>query len=105
MTTLSDDLGTEEQRLVIGRDSEQIEKTVLMPLCYRAPAEREDFLCGMVAALRKTTPEDARAQLLIEDKQECLDTVERYVAAGVTHFILAVTVPYVIDEVQAFAEN
>jgi hypothetical protein len=31
--------------------------------------------------------------------------VERYVAAGVTHFILAVTVPYVMDEVQAFAEE
>jgi hypothetical protein len=28
----------------------------------------------MVAALRKTTPAAARAQLLIGDKQECLDT-------------------------------
>jgi F420-dependent oxidoreductase-like protein len=89
----------------IGRDTDQIEKTVLMPLCYRAPAARQEFMCGVIAALRKTTPEAARAQLLIGDKQECLDTVERYVVAGVTHFILGVTVPYVVDEVQAFAEE
>jgi F420-dependent oxidoreductase-like protein len=89
----------------VDRDPAQIEKTVMLPLCYRAPAAREEFMCGVFAALHGITPADARAQLMIGGKQECLDTVSRYVAAGVTHLILAVTVPYLLDEVQAFAEE
>jgi F420-dependent oxidoreductase-like protein len=89
----------------VDRDTEQIEKTVILPLCYRAPAAREEFTCGVMAALHGTTPEDARTQMMVGGTQECLDTVARYVAAGVTHFILAVTAPYVPDDVQAFAEE
>jgi alkanesulfonate monooxygenase SsuD/methylene tetrahydromethanopterin reductase-like flavin-dependent oxidoreductase (luciferase family) len=42
---------------------------------------------------------------MIGDKQECLGTVERYVKAGVTHFIFMTFVPYFEDEMQAFAEE
>jgi alkanesulfonate monooxygenase SsuD/methylene tetrahydromethanopterin reductase-like flavin-dependent oxidoreductase (luciferase family) len=42
---------------------------------------------------------------MIGTKQECLDTVERYVAAGVTHFIFMTFQPYQLDEMQAFAEE
>ena len=31
----------------IGRDTSTIEKTVLMPLCYKAPKEREDFVMSI----------------------------------------------------------
>ena len=42
---------------------------------------------------------------MIGDKQECLDTVDRFVRAGVTHFIFMLFAPIVVDELQAFAEN
>ena len=42
---------------------------------------------------------------MIGDKQECLDTVDRYVKAGVTHFIFMIFAPYFVDEIQAFAEE
>ena len=42
---------------------------------------------------------------MIGDKQECLDTIERYTKAGVTHFIFMMFAPYFVDEIQAFAEE
>jgi F420-dependent oxidoreductase-like protein len=89
----------------VGRDSEQIEKTVLIPLCYKAAAPRQEFMCSLVANMRQTNPEEARRQIMIGDKQECLDTIDRYVRAGVTHFIFMVFAPYLLDEIQAFAEE
>lgn len=87
------------------RDPERIEKTVMMPLCYRAPAERQAFMCNTIAGLRQTTPEVARREMMIGDKLECLDVVDRYVKAGVTHFIFMMFAPYFVDEIQAFAEE
>jgi F420-dependent oxidoreductase-like protein len=89
----------------VGRDTDQIEKTVLMPLCYRATAERRQFMCQLIAGMRQTTPENAREQIMIGEKQECLDCVERYVSAGVTHFIFMTMTPFQLDEIQAFAEE
>src|SRR5439155_455928 len=71
----------------VRRDPAKIEKTVLIPLCYRAAPEREQFVCHLMASMRLTTPEQARRQCMIGQTQECLDTVERYARAGVTHFI------------------
>jgi len=42
---------------------------------------------------------------MIGEKQECLDCVERYVSAGVTHFIFMTMTPFQLDEIQAFAEE
>jgi len=55
--------------------------------------------------MRQTTPEAARKQIMIGDKQECLDTIERYTKVGVTHFIFMVFAPYFADEIQGFAED
>jgi len=87
------------------RDPERIEKTVMMPLCYRAPDERQAFMCSTIAGLRQTTPEQARKEMMIGDKLECLDVVDRYVKAGVTHFVFMMFAPYFVDEIQAFAEE
>ena len=38
-------------------------------------------------------------------KDECLETIERYGRAGVTHFIFSMTPPYLEDGIQAFAEE
>jgi F420-dependent oxidoreductase-like protein len=89
----------------VGRDPAAIEKTVLLPLCYRAAPEREQFVCQILASMRETTPADARLQGMIGSKDECLATVERYRDAGVTHFIFMLFAPFVLDEVQAFAEE
>ena len=87
------------------RDADAIEKTVLLPLCYRAAPPREQFICQLMASMRETTPELVRREIMIGDKQECLDTVARYVEAGVTHFIFMVFAPYFLEEIQGFAEE
>ena len=88
----------------VRRDTSEIEMTVMLPLCYRNP-DREGFVQGLMAAMRQTTPEVARKQIMIGDKAECLDTIERYRRAGVTHFIFMTFVPFNEDEMQAFAEE
>ena len=88
----------------VRRDTDRIEKTVLMPLCYRAPA-REPFVQNLIAGMRQTTPAEARKQIMIGDKAECLEAVERYARAGVTHFIFMTFAPYALDEMQAFSED
>jgi F420-dependent oxidoreductase-like protein len=88
----------------VRRDPARIEKTVMMPLCYRAPG-REGFVQNLVAAMGQTTPEVARKRIMIGDRQECLDTIGRYTKAGVTHFIFMTFVPYNADELQAFIEE
>ena len=89
----------------VGRDPDQIEKTVMLPLCYKAPPEREEFVCSLVASMRQTTPELARKGIMIGDKRECLDTIERYTRVGITHFIFMTFAPYSLDSIQAFAEE
>jgi len=88
----------------VDRDPAKIEKTVLIPFSYRAAPEREQFLLNIVANMRQTTPEAARRQAIVGGKDECLETIARYVAAGVTHFIFMLIMPQ-LDEVQAFAEE
>jgi F420-dependent oxidoreductase-like protein len=88
-----------------GRDTGRIEKTVLMPLCYKAAPEREQMVLQLVANLRQTPAEEVRRDVMIGGKQECLDTVERFARAGVTHFIFMLFQPFFLDEVQAFAEE
>jgi alkanesulfonate monooxygenase SsuD/methylene tetrahydromethanopterin reductase-like flavin-dependent oxidoreductase (luciferase family) len=89
----------------VGRDPDEIEKTVMLPLCYRGGREREEFTTAVVAGMQQASPEAARRSIMIGERQECLDTVERYVRAGVTHFIFMLFAPYSADEVQAFVEE
>ncbi len=89
----------------VGRDTGEIEKTVMMPLCYTGDTDRQNMVCGLTAAMNETTPDEARKSIMIGDKQECLDKVAAYVDAGVTHFIFMTFAPYFVDEIQAFAEE
>jgi alkanesulfonate monooxygenase SsuD/methylene tetrahydromethanopterin reductase-like flavin-dependent oxidoreductase (luciferase family) len=89
----------------IGRDPGEIEKTVMLPLAYGAAPERQQFVCNLIAGMRQTSPALARKSIMIGDKQECLDTIERYARAGVTHFIFMTFAPYMLDEIQGFAED
>ena len=89
----------------VGRDTDEIEKTVAIGLCYGASKEREQLVLRMAAALARSTPEEAREQVLIGSKQECLDTIERYLRAGVSHFLLINSAPFPLEEIQRFAED
>ena len=87
------------------RDADAIEKTVMIPLAYKADADRQSFMCNLIAGMRATSPEDARRGIMIGERQECLDTVERYRKVGVTHFIFMLFQPIREEEIQAFAED
>ena len=89
----------------IGRDPAEIEKTVITSLCHRASGERETEALGRAAAMARSTPQEARKNIMIGDAQECFDTIERYARVGVTHFIFSMTPPYREDEIQGFAED
>jgi F420-dependent oxidoreductase-like protein len=89
----------------IGRDPDEIEKTVITSLCYRAGAQREAAMLGRAAAMSRGTPEEARKSVMIGGSDECFETIERYAKVGVTHFIFSMTPPYMEDEIQGFAEE
>jgi alkanesulfonate monooxygenase SsuD/methylene tetrahydromethanopterin reductase-like flavin-dependent oxidoreductase (luciferase family) len=89
----------------VGRDTDQIEKTIMMALCYRAPAERERGSIDRVSAITGASPEQARRQMMIGLREECLATIDRYLEVGVTHFIFTLPRPFSPDEVQRFAEE
>ena len=63
-------------------------------LLHARPPSARQMVCNLIAGMRQTTPEEVRAQIMIGDKQECLDTVERYREVGVTHFIFMMFGPY-----------
>ncbi len=90
----------------LGRNTDDIEKTLALAMAYNPPKAREEIMTGMVAMMAQTTIEKARDRMIIGSKQECLDQIERYVKVGVTHFIFMQAWPMVVDdEVQAFAEE
>src|SRR5580700_7334070 len=90
----------------VGRDTDEIEITLAMGLCYKAPKEREEMLSQVVAMMAQTTPELARQRMIIGSKQECVDKIEGYLKAGVTHFLFMHNPPLTAEEdIQAFAED
>ena len=89
----------------VGRDTSVIENTVMIPLAYKADAERQQFMCNLIAGMRGISPEAARQGIMIGDRQECLDTIERYRRVGVTHFIFMLFQPIREEEIQGFAED
>src|SRR5262249_22338301 len=62
----------------IGRDTDEIEKTVVITLCYCASREQEAEAVRFSATIGRTSAEEARKQMMIGDRQECLDKIELY---------------------------
>jgi F420-dependent oxidoreductase-like protein len=90
----------------VGRNTDEIEKTLALGLCYKAPKQREEMLSSVVAMMAQTTPELARNRMIIGSKQECVDKLEGYIKAGVTHFIFMHNPGLTAEEdIQAFAED
>ena len=55
--------------------------------------------------MHQTTPEEARRQIMIGGKQECLDTIERYAAPASPTSSSCCSRPYFLEDLQAFAEE
>jgi F420-dependent oxidoreductase-like protein len=90
----------------VGRDSDLVEKTVMIAMSYQPPKPREEMLTGLVGMMAQTTPEKAGDRMIVGTKQECVDKLEGFIKAGVTHFIFMQPWPMIVDdEVQAFAEE
>ncbi len=91
---------------IVGRDTDEIEKTIMMPLCYKAPVDREQMISAAVAAMAGVNVDAVRDRIMIGGKDECLEKIARYAEVGVTHFIFNMRWPNMVeDEFQAFAED
>lgn len=90
----------------VGRDADQIEKTLMLAMSYNPPKQRDEMLAGLISMMAQTTAEKARDRIIIGNKQECIDKIDGFRKAGVTHFIFMQVWPMMVeDEVQAFAEE
>jgi alkanesulfonate monooxygenase SsuD/methylene tetrahydromethanopterin reductase-like flavin-dependent oxidoreductase (luciferase family) len=87
------------------RNPDAIEKTVMMPLCYTTDAGRQELMTQILSATFGISPDEARGRMMIGSREECLDKVEAFVGAGVTHFIFMLMTPYFTDEIRSFAEE
>lgn len=89
----------------VGRDTAEIEKTVMMPLCYTEDRAAQNLVCELLAGALGIDKDAARRQAMVGGSDECLDKVDAYVEAGATHFIFMLMAPYDHDQIQAFAEK
>lgn len=89
----------------VGRDTDEIEKTVVITLCYRPSRQQEEEAVRFAAMIGRTSAEDARKQMMIGDKQQCLDKIELYRRAGVTHFIFMLREAFAPDEISRYADE
>jgi F420-dependent oxidoreductase-like protein len=87
------------------RDPSEIEKTVMLPLCYTTDEDRQSMMAGLLGATFNVDPAVARRQMMIGSRDECLEKIDAFASAGVTHFIFMGMAPYPVDELQAFAED
>jgi alkanesulfonate monooxygenase SsuD/methylene tetrahydromethanopterin reductase-like flavin-dependent oxidoreductase (luciferase family) len=87
------------------RDPSEIEKTVMMPLCYTTDEDRQSMMAGLLGATFNVDAASARRQMMIGSRDECLETIDAFTRAGVTHFIFMGMAPYPVDELRAFAEE
>lgn len=89
----------------LGRDSDGIEKSVAMTLCYTSDRDRQEMVAQIVAHTYQVDVERARARTMMGTREECLDRIAAYRKAGVSHFIFMCFAPIFRDELQAFAEE
>jgi len=89
----------------VQRDTDEIEKTVVITLCYSPSREQEEEAISFAAMIGRTSAEEARKQMMIGDKQECLDKIELYCRAGVTHFIFMPREPFEPDGISRYADE
>jgi F420-dependent oxidoreductase-like protein len=89
----------------VGRDTEEIEKSVMMTMVYTPDTDRQEAMVGMMAATFGMDAAEARAGMMVGGKDECLERIAAYQEVGVTRFLFMSFAPYNTDEMQAFMEE
>jgi F420-dependent oxidoreductase-like protein len=86
-----------------GRDAERIEKSVLLPVFFGDEAAAWEPMVQGYAMYQGIPPEEARGWMLLGSPAAIIDQIERFLAAGVTHFILQLNLfnPGVIERFAA----
>jgi alkanesulfonate monooxygenase SsuD/methylene tetrahydromethanopterin reductase-like flavin-dependent oxidoreductase (luciferase family) len=85
-----------------GRDVEAIEKSVLLPASLEEDPEAWAPLVQGYAAYQGIPPEEAAGWMLLGTPSAVVGQIERYLAVGVTHFILTLT-PFNFEVLPRFA--
>ena len=85
-----------------GRDVEAIEKSVLLPAAMGSDPEAWAPLVQGYAAYQGLSPQEAEGWMLLGTADAVTRQIERYLAVGVTHFILTLT-PYNFEVMERFA--
>jgi F420-dependent oxidoreductase-like protein len=75
-----------------GRDVERIEKSVLLPAFLGDDPEAWEPMVLGYAMYQGISPEEARRWMLLGSPPEMIAHIERFLAVGVTHFILQLNV-------------
>lgn len=89
----------------VGRDTDEIEKTVLMPICYTTDTAWQETMCQVMAHTFQIPPEQAADRIMMGSKDQCLERIDAYAKVGVTHFIFMLFAPTFDEQLQAFAEE
>lgn len=89
----------------VRRDTDAIEKSVALPLCYSGDEAKQAAACQALARMYGVSPEEARGRIMIGSKDECLAKVDAYRSVGITHFIFMAFAPIAADQLQAFVEE
>jgi F420-dependent oxidoreductase-like protein len=87
----------------IGRDPDDIEKSVLIPMMLTDDRTRAEQAARATATLWSLPLEEARARMLVGDASAVIQQIASFVDVGVTHIILMLTPPYDLDGLRAFA--
>ncbi len=87
------------------RDCTEIEKSYLTRLVISEDAGKIDQTVQALAQLRKVSPEEAKAMILVGNTEEIKKQVQGYIDAGVTHIIIGQRQPYDREGLQRFAKE
>jgi F420-dependent oxidoreductase-like protein len=84
------------------RDAGRIERSVLVPAAVGDDEASFAPLIEGYAAYQGLTPEEARSWMLVGSADDVSRQIDRYLAVGVTHFMLTLT-PFNFDVMERFA--
>lgn len=87
----------------IGREPDDIEKSVLIPMMLTEDRARAEQAVRATATLWSLPAEEARARMLVGDAGAVIQQIASFADVGVTHIILMLTPPYDLDGLRAFA--
>jgi F420-dependent oxidoreductase-like protein len=85
------------------RDCTEIEKSYLTRLVITEDPQKINQTVQALAQLRRTSPEEAKAMILVGNVEDVKQQVQAYIDSGVTHIIIGQRQPYDRAGLQRFA--